>query len=208
MYPVFETLFSIAFGNSGFMVKLLSGSMSGCFSSAITNPTDLIKVRQQGSTIKGVTVVSAFRQVIREEGVAALWLTGLQPTMLRAAVLAAVEMSSYDLIKPIIAYYVGLHYVATIHILSALLAGLCSSFASCPFDMARSRMMNQLKIKKKDSRTSYSSVANCIRKSVQEDGFLVLWSGWIAYFIRLGPNTILTFFFLERLRIFFSALFS
>jgi len=39
-----------------------------------------------------------------------------------------------------------------------------------------------------------------IRKTIAREGFPSLWKGFTPYFLRLGPHTIFTFIFLEKLR--------
>jgi len=187
--------------------RLLAGCASGAISSALCNPTDLIKIRMQGNTLqKNTSLYKAFADVLKNEGIVALWTTGVGPTVMRAAVLAAVEMAAYDTIKPVIASSTSSSLDSALtHILAATIASFFSSFCSCPFDLARSRVMNQKK-DEKGKPLEYAGAIDCLAKSVRKEGILVLWSGWMAFFIRLGPNTILTFFFLERLRVYFDML--
>lgn len=150
-------------GGGQFTTKLFSGCAAGAIASAICSPTDLVKVRMQGRlkekkeydgdvSVGGAyeykNVFDAFAKVYKNEGVWAMW-TGVGPTVLRAAVLAAVEMSMYDTTKVCLAERLQRAPTAPeIHVLAALIASCFSSFASCPFDMARSRVMNQPKDEK------------------------------------------------------------
>jgi len=45
----------------------------------------------------------------------------------------------------------------------------------------------------------YSGIIDCVIKVVRKEGFLSLWKGFVPYFLRLGPHTILTFIFLEQI---------
>ena len=204
LYPLLEKIIrENSKGVSPMFIKIAAGCGAGAISSALCNPTDLVKIRMQGNTMKEQTIMNAFRDISTNEGIYALWTTGLGPTVLRAAVLAAVEMSSYDLSR---IYFVELFSLGNhsylIPICSALVASMFSSLASCPFDLARSRVMNQQK-NEKGVGLQYNGSIDCLVKSVKTEGVLVLWSGWIAFFLRLGPNTILTFYFLETIRLFF-----
>ena len=46
----------------------------------------------------------------------------------------------------------------------------------------------------------YSGPIDCIVKSVASEGPLVLFRGWTASYLRLGPHMVLVFAFLEKLR--------
>ena len=84
-----------------FWKKFTAGLVSGSVGAALANPTDLIKVRMQANE-KNVkvypTLLSAFKQIIREEGFKGLF-KGVGPTSQRAALLTASQLSSYDQFK-------------------------------------------------------------------------------------------------------------
>jgi solute carrier family 25 (mitochondrial oxoglutarate transporter), member 11 len=46
----------------------------------------------------------------------------------------------------------------------------------------------------------YTGALDVIRKTVAKEGVTSLWKGFTPYFLRLGPHTIFTFVFLEKLR--------
>lgn len=198
LYPIIVDYMRSAYPLCGeFSIKLTSGLLAGSISSGLCNPADLLKTRKQGNSMKGKTISEGFATIVRNEGIASLWLTGLLPNILRASVLAAAELVTYDLCRPIIATYTSSETLRPI--LSAFLASMCATVASSPFDTIKSRMMNQLK-EQKDKPQKYHSTFHCLRKSITDEGILVLWSGLLAYFLRLVPNTILTLFFLEKFR--------
>jgi hypothetical protein len=129
----------------------------------------------------------------------------VEVTIVRAAVLTAAELASYDLLKK---YLVEMHQFdrdsSLTHILVAAMSSFLAAWSSCPFDTARSRMMNQKK-DLKGAGLKYSSLLDCLRKMVyREGGWVVLWSGFFAMFLRLAPHTIITFVIMEKLRFYFS----
>lgn len=90
-------------------VNILCAGIAGAVSSAIANPTDVLKVRMQvnGSNGRGATasvphhnknLFRAFQEIYRYEGVRGLW-RGVGPTAQRAVVIAAVELPVYDFCK-------------------------------------------------------------------------------------------------------------
>lgn len=68
-------------------------------SSAIANPTDVLKVRLQAAGKKSSsTIFEAFGKIYKFEGVKGLW-RGVGPTSQRAGVIAGVELPVYDAVK-------------------------------------------------------------------------------------------------------------
>lgn len=161
---------------SSFGVKVLSGSISGCLASGVCNPTDLIKVRMQSGTHEGYsTVSSAIRKIVSEQGLRGLWV-GSGPTCMRATVLAAAELSTYDQGKETILKSGLVEDGPIVHFSASLFAGFVSAAVTNPFDFAKSRIMSQ-QIDIYGRGTLYRSTFDCMLKSVRHEGFPVLWSG-------------------------------
>lgn len=218
LYPFFKKFYFPNFHSDelNLFQKLISGLSAGAISSAICNPTDLIKVRMQASRNKLIykdsdarnkdyidyqysSIYNAFKTIIHNEGYLALY-TGVGPTVCRASVLAAVEMTTYDNLKSRIAIFLNQSDQSFIvHAVTALIASFFSALASNPFDMARSRVMNQPR-DKNGRGLIYKGAIDCIFKVVQKEGILALFAGFWAFFLRLGPNTMLTFMVMEQLR--------
>ena len=47
----------------------------------------------------------------------------------------------------------------------------------------------------------YKNGFDVLLNVVRKEGFFCLWKGFVPYYSRLGPHTVLTFIFLEQLRI-------
>jgi hypothetical protein len=207
LYPVCQQLILLAIvwdvtrPPPASLVRVLAGFCCGAIASFICNPADLVKVRIQGK-YRGQysSALAAYYIIIRDEGVLALW-TGVVPTVYRAAILAAVELSSYDGIKGYLAAWLDLGLDdSRVFMLAALFASVLTAFFSCPFDVARSRIMNAQSDRGKGGGLKYRGVVHCLVVSVKEEGFAVMWNGVISYFLRLGPNAVFTFLFLEKAR--------
>ncbi|KAH0947747.1 hypothetical protein HN011_000756 [Eciton burchellii] len=80
-------------------INVVCAALAGAISSAIANPTDVIKVRMQVTGTKmNASLFTCFQDVYRYEGVRGLW-RGVGPTAQRAAIIAAVELPIYDYTK-------------------------------------------------------------------------------------------------------------
>jgi Mitochondrial carrier protein len=147
----------------------------------------------------------AFSTIIRREGMMALY-TGVGPKVCRASVLAAVEMAMYDVLRDRVAFIMSLHVSSIlVHAVTALIASFFSALASNPFDMARSRIMNQPTSNGRG--VLYRGPIDCLIKSIKLEGVSALMAGFWAFFYRLGPNTMITFIVMEQLRIFLRRMF-
>lgn len=192
------------FDFSPFFLKVLSGSLSGWFSAALCNPTDLIKVRMQAQSSFNYTGLwNAFTSIVRNEGYAGLY-TGVVPTSIRATSLAAAELSTYDEVKSLLLDSGKFEEGQSVYFLSSLSASFLGALLSNPFDFAKSRLMNQ-PLDSSRRGTLYSGMLDCMWKSVRSEGVFVLWTGFNATFARLAPNIIITFIVMEQLKSWFDS---
>ncbi|CAG9784750.1 unnamed protein product [Diatraea saccharalis] len=173
-------------------------AFAGGLSSAIANPTDVLKVRMQmGHEKRGV--VACLVGIQRGEGWRALWRGGAA-TAQRAALIAAVELPAYDACKRRLAPALGDAPAA--HFLASLAAGLGSAVASTPLDVTR--LMNQRKLKDHIANSNeriYKGITDCFLQTVRNEGLLALYKGLVPAWLRMGPWNIIFFLTYERLKL-------
>lgn len=58
-------------------------------------------------------------------------------------------------------------------------------------------------MKTADGKPLYSGLLNVWKKTIQMEGFSALWKGFVPYYARVAPHTILLFIFCERLTIWY-----
>jgi len=188
--------------------KVTAGSVAGALSSFVANPTDLVKVRMQADGMAGTTqrsyggLFNSFSRIIKEEGFLSLW-RGVGATCGRATSLSAVELASYDEIKSrfLMAGYLSEGF--QLHVASALCAGFLASFASSPFDVMKSRVMQQPT--GPDGRgLYYKGMVDCFYKSLKSEGIIALWKGFWPNYARLGPRIVIVFVVMEKLKKWFN----
>lgn len=116
--------------------NIMCAVLAGAVSSAIANPTDVLKVRMQvkGKTVEKKSLALCFSEIYKQEGIRGLW-RGVGPTANRAATIAAVELPVYDFCKMHLMTAFGDH-VAN-HFISSFIASLGSAIASTPIDVIR-----------------------------------------------------------------------
>ncbi|XP_026327517.1 mitochondrial uncoupling protein Bmcp [Hyposmocoma kahamanoa] len=174
-------------------------AFAGGLSSAIANPTDVLKVRMQAGHEKG-RIVRCFIDIYHLEGVKGLW-RGVTPTSQRAAVIAAVELPVYDACKKKLTLTLG--DTPANHFASSLVASLGSAVASTPLDVIRTRLMNQRKMKDhiaKPNEKLYKGTVDCFLQTVRSEGFLALYKGFVPTWLRMGPWNIIFFITYEQLK--------
>ncbi|XP_070512083.1 mitochondrial uncoupling protein Bmcp isoform X2 [Cardiocondyla obscurior] len=125
-------------------INIVCAALAGAISSAIANPTDVVKVRMQVTGNEtNASLLTCFQDVYKHEGVRGLW-RGVGPTAQRAAVIAAVELPIYDYTKSKCMSMLG-NSVSN-HFVSSFAASMGSAVASTPIDVIRTRLMNQRRV--------------------------------------------------------------
>jgi len=136
--------------------------------------------------------------IVKHEGWKSLY-RGVGPTTARATVLAAAELSSYDDIKQRILRQGWLNEGLNLHFTTACCAGFIAAFACNPFDVAKSRVMNQ-PVDPNGKGTLYKNMLDCFTKTIRYEGVRALWKGFIPAWTRVGPRVIIIFICMEQFK--------
>ncbi|KAJ3159613.1 Mitochondrial oxaloacetate carrier protein [Geranomyces michiganensis] len=195
---------------------VLGGATAGLLGAFVSSPLYLLKTRMQSYTATAGTAVGAQHSYVREgtvralrkiyaaEGVRGLW-RGVDAAMLRTGVGSAVQLSSYDSFKRILAnsgwfaMHDG-HGGLSLHLGASLITSFFVCISMNPFDVASTRMYNQNTAADGKQGALYKSGFDCLVKTVKAEGVAALYKGFTAHYLRIGPHTVLTFVFLEQLR--------
>ncbi|XP_011639433.1 mitochondrial uncoupling protein Bmcp isoform X2 [Pogonomyrmex barbatus] len=182
-------------------INIVCAALAGAISSAIANPTDVVKVRMQVTGETNVSLFTCFQDVYKHEGVRGLW-RGVGPTAQRAAVIAAVELPIYDYTKSKCMSILG-NSVSN-HFVSSFVASMGSAVASTPIDVIRTRLMNQRRVHsavgKRASSYIYNGSIDCLVQTIKNEGLLALYKGFIPTWFRMGPWNIIFFITYEQLK--------
>ncbi|ALC45059.1 Bmcp [Drosophila busckii] len=188
--------------------NILCAAGAGAISSAIANPTDVLKVRMQvhGKGTDQMGLMGCFKEIYKFEGMRGLW-RGVGPTAQRAVVIASVELPVYDFCKLQLMSAFGDH-VAN-HFISSFIASLGSAVASTPIDVIRTRLMNQRHVTVLNGGITaaaaptpklYSGSIDCAVQTIRNEGVLALYKGFIPTWVRMGPWNIIFFITYEQLK--------
>lgn len=181
--------------------NILLGMAGGALGGAFGNPADIVNIRMQADSRlpeaqrrNYLHAIDGLIRVKREEGSAAL-LRGVRPNIIRAMLLTTGQIAAYDLAKSTLLAntLVPLQDNFQTHVLASMVAGLVATTACAPADVVKTRLMNM-------QHNEYASATDCFLKVVKHEGLRGLYKGWLPAYMRLGPQTLLTFVFLEQLR--------
>lgn len=161
------------------------------------NPADVVNVRMQNDMRLPVAQRMGYRNVFhglytitRLEGFPALF-RGLPANVPRSMLINVGQVACYDQAKQLVLQY--LNEGIAVHFIASFIAGTAATVLTQPVDVVKTRLMQG---------TQYKSVFQVIRNTAKE-GPLAFYKGFIPAWVRLSPQTILTWVFLERLRISF-----
>lgn len=175
------------------LINVVCGILSGVISSAIANPTDVLKIRMQAqnSAVQG-GMIGNFISIYQQEGTRGLW-KGVSLTAQRAAIVVGVELPVYDITKKHLILSGLMGDTVSTHFLSSFTCGLVGALASNPVDVVRTRMMNQRDLR--DGRCSgYKGTLDCLLQTWKNEGFFALYKGFWPNWLRLGPWNIIVSF--------------
>ncbi|XP_046145017.1 mitochondrial uncoupling protein Bmcp isoform X2 [Osmia bicornis bicornis] len=183
------------------VINIVCAALAGAISSAIANPTDVVKVRMQVTGINSnLSLFGCFQDVYHHEGIRGLW-RGVGPTAQRAAIIAAVELPIYDYSKKKFTTVLG--DSVSNHFVSSFIASMGSAIASTPIDVVRTRLMNQRRIYTTSGILQphiYSGTIDCFVQTFKNEGFLALYKGFVPTWFRMGPWNIIFFITYEQLK--------
>lgn len=127
-------------GQTSFAIKFIAGGFAGLLGSTFSAPADIVKVRMQAW--EGAHTRSVFWHLndIKNNWGVQGFLKGVQPTIVRAIVLNAVFLSTYDHIKH---FLIGNQWLTDgymNHFVSSMTSGLAITLTTSPFDVVKTRI--------------------------------------------------------------------
>jgi len=170
-------------------------SLSGFVGGVAGTPADVMNVRMQHDAALPKAdrrnykhAIDGLTRMVREEGWRSLW-KGVWPNSIRASMMTASQLSSYDWFKAALLRNTSMKDNTATHFTSSILAGLVATTICSPVDVIKTRVMSA-----KESTGLVALLTDIYRK----EGLTWMFRGWVPSFIRLGPHTIVTFLFLEQ----------
>lgn len=190
LYPTFRHLFQPKEGivdskghvqDAGLARKVAASLLTGAMGSAIATPTDRVKIMLQGEAGRigssGVyetglwkgrppsfsNTAAAFIGLYREGGLRGMY-KGTGITAVRAALLTAGQLASYDHTKFLLKEHEILEEGFALHMIGSLVAGLCATTLAAPADVIKTRLMNDRDAVSHGQTRNYSGAVDCFLK--------------------------------------------
>lgn len=157
-----------------------------------------MKTLAQTNKEKSLPLTALVGNMYRSQGIGGFY-RGVEVNIARACVLNATKMGCYDLTKGYVTQATGWKRkdVRTAFC-SSFVAGFFMTVTVAPWDMLRTKLMNQ----PTDAKI-YNGFVDCLTKTVKQDGVLSLWRGFIPIWARFAPQATLQLLTLEFLYGFF-----
>ncbi|XP_011497575.1 PREDICTED: mitochondrial dicarboxylate carrier [Ceratosolen solmsi marchali] len=182
-----------------FYKKFFLAAFSGACGGIVGTPGDLINVRMQNdiklpkANRRNYTWAgNGLLRIYKDEGIKTLF-NGCTTATARAVLMTMGQLSFYDQIKLSLIkteYFID---NTTTHFFSSLLAGAIATTMTQPLDVLKTRAMNA-------KPGEYKNFMHLVLYTAKM-GPLGFFKGYVPAFVRLAPQTILTFLFLENLRL-------
>lgn len=128
---------------------IAAGCATGCLSSGLTHPLDMLKVQRQAQLRAGEhgnaqvgqeSMCHFFAARARKGGLASLW-HGVRPAMVRAAILTSCQCTVYTQCKQQLSDRYGLPPTSLLnHLLASLTSGVVTTTAINPLDVVKTQL--------------------------------------------------------------------
>ncbi|KAL3902312.1 MAG: hypothetical protein SGILL_010868, partial [Bacillariaceae sp.] len=196
LYEPVKVLFGADAQGAPFYKKFAAGSAAGAIGSVAGNPFDVLKTKMMASAGTEVpSMVATAKDLFKNQGVGGFY-RGIEANIARAMVLNGTKMACYDQAKGFIVDTTGLAKSSLLtQFLSAVTAGFFMTCTVSPFDMVRTRLMNQ----PADSKV-YKNAFDCAYKIATKEGPLTFWRGFMPIWSRFAPTTTLQLVIFEQMR--------
>ena len=203
--------------------KVSAGAASGAFAAFLLNPTELVKTRLMAmddhTKNKNVTAWSCASTIVRERGVSGLW-RGAAMSTTRSAALTASQCAAYDSAKSFVRKRRrGEEDDLLTHLCASMLTGLVTTTVTNPVDMIKTQLYMSAATNGESAATRNESAGAAARQKrevknsaqpagavaaardvLKREGPRGFMRGWSANYLRLGPQTVITFVALEQFR--------
>jgi len=202
IYTVLFDKFTKDGKNPSFLMKAGIGTCAGAVAAFVGTPAEVALVRMclDGKLPAAArrNYQSAFHAIYRiasEEGIMTLW-RGCLPTVLRAMVVNAAQLSTYSQSKQMLIESGWFKDNILCHFCGSMISGFATTVVSMPVDIAKTRIQNMRII---DGKPEYRNAIDVWTRVISKEGVFALWKGFTPSYLRIGPHTVLMFIFLEKL---------
>jgi hypothetical protein len=177
-----------------FHMKFCAGAITGGIGSFVGNPFDVMKTVMQANEGKSISMPQVAAKLYKDQGISGFY-RGLETNVMRACVLNASKMATYDAAKTPVSEALGLKRShPAVVFCASVIAGFVMTLCVSPFDMIRTKLMSQPSDKK-----IYTGFIDCVTKTITNEGPLSLYRGFIPIWGRFAPSATIQLLTIETL---------
>ncbi|EFC45440.1 mitochondrial carrier protein [Naegleria gruberi] len=164
---------------------VLSGSCAGITEAFVVVPFELVKIRLQAKENLGLykNTSDALTKIIKQEGIMTLY-TGLESTMWRNATWNGGYFGLIHAVKSAMPKPNSEGQRMFQDFVAGFLSGTFGTMLNTPFDVAKTRIQNQLP----GTVHKYNWTLPALAKIYSEEGVKALYKGFVPKVLRLGPG--------------------
>jgi len=176
--------------------KLICGSLAGLTGATLSTPADVIMVRMLSDRAKPIAsrqnYPNAFKMLVTMSPRHELF-KGFLPNVLRATIVTASQLVTYDQVKQILITKILLEDTIGTHFLAASMAGVVTGLISNPLDVMKTRAMME---KTKSTNSKSLSIIDIAKT----EGLIGFYKGCATTIGRQCTYTLGTFLVMEQLK--------
>uniref|UniRef100_A0A023F7Y8 Putative mitochondrial fatty acid anion carrier protein/uncoupling protein n=1 Tax=Triatoma infestans TaxID=30076 RepID=A0A023F7Y8_TRIIF len=198
IYEVCKQSLSPSGEQVSFPMRVLLAGVAGAAGGIVGTPADLVNVRMQNDVKLPPDqrrnykhALDGLWKVYRQEGIGRCF-SGASAATSRAVLMTIGQLSFYDQFKMLLLSLDGFEDNPTTHFLASLSAGGVATLMTQPLDVVKTRAMNA-------KPGEFKNLMHIVLHTAKV-GPLGFFKGILPAFVRLAPQTILTFLFMEQLR--------
>lgn len=178
-------------GNLSVAKRLAAGACAGMTATTLTHPLDTVRLRLALPNTPYQGMMNAVVTISSKEGLLALY-KGLAPTLVGIAPYAALNFSSYDLLKTWAYSNGNIKQSPMTNIGIGAMAGTLASTVCYPLDTVRRRMQMPGQ--------TYMGQSDALVQIFQKEGFRGFFRGWAANTLKVVPQNSIRFVTYEFLK--------
>ncbi|XP_071640923.1 mitochondrial 2-oxoglutarate/malate carrier protein [Temnothorax longispinosus] len=207
---IYTTLLDIGeqhFGYLNYVTMISLGMVAGVMGSFVGTPTDLVLIRMVADVNlppekrrNYKNAVCGIFNIWKTEGFSGLW-RGAMPTMGRAAIVNGAQLGTYTKAKMLLRDTGYIQNGIPLQFAAAMMSSVITCFASIPMDVAKTRIQNW------GQSTKPPGITAMIINIVKTEGIMSLWRGFLPYYSRAAPNTVITMVCVDQFHRMYSTFF-
>ena len=186
-------------------MTIASAGLAGGIAGLVGNPAEVVLVRMCADGAKPPAERFGYKHAIdglirvgREDGVAA-YFRGLGPNIVRSVLMNVSQIATYAEAKRRFMKGTGMKDNIGTHVAASFVAGTVATTVCAPADVLKSRLQNATS----SNGAARVSIVRYVIDTAAKEGPGFLMKGWTPAWLRLAPNTVLTFVFMEKIKSFF-----